>query len=466
MKTEKPAHKKLFGTDGIRGIANIDPMTAEMALKIGRAAAYVFKQDERPHRFLIGKDTRLSGYMIETALVAGICSMGDDALLVGPLPTPGIAYITRSLRADAGIVISASHNPYEYNGIKFFFHNGYKLPDAVEKQIEELVFSGEIDSIRPTAHAVGKAYRIDDAPGRYVEFVKSSLPKGMYFTTLKVVLDCANGATYKVAPAVFRELGADITVIGDEPNGTNINKDCGSLYPEQLIMKVKELKADMGFAFDGDGDRVMAVTGNGDLLDGDHILAMCGIFLKENNLLKSNTIVTTVMANMGLDETLQNSGIELIKTKVGDRYVMESMGDAGAVFGGEQSGHIIFKDYNTTGDGLITALQMARIVVEKKQSLSDLSKVLSKFPQYIQNIKVSKKTPFENFPEILTQKKKVEKMLAGKGRLLLRYSGTEPMIRVMIECKHEINMNEVTRDLVAAIKKNLGGGVNYDEEQK
>jgi len=255
-------------------------MTAETALKLGRAAAYVFKQDERPHRFLIGKDTRLSGYLLENALVAGICSMGDDALLVGPLPTPGIAYITHSLRADAGIVISASHNPYEYNGIKFFFHNGYKLPDSVEKQIEDLVFSGEIDSIRPTADAIGKAYRIDDAPGRYVEFVKSSLPRGMDFGHLKIVLDCANGATYKVAPQVFREMGAELVIISDEPNGMNINKNCGSLYPENVIMKVKELKADLGFAFDGDGDRVMIVAENGELLDGDHVLAICGVYMK------------------------------------------------------------------------------------------------------------------------------------------------------------------------------------------
>lgn len=454
--------KKLFGTDGIRGIANIEPMTAETALKLGRAAAYVFKQDERPHRFLIGKDTRLSGYLLETAMASGICSMGDDVLLVGPLPTPAIAFITRSLRADAGIVISASHNPYEYNGIKFFFHNGYKLPDAVEKKIEDLVFSGEIDSIRPTAQAIGKAFRIDDAAGRYVEFAKSSLPKGMDFGHLRIVIDCANGATYKVAPTVFKELGAELIVIGDEPNGTNINKDCGSLYPENLIMKVRELKADIGFAFDGDGDRVIAVAENGELLDGDHVLAICGVFMKEQGLLQGNTIVTTVMANMGLDEILREHSIEIVKTKVGDRYVMESMGESGANLGGEQSGHIIFKDFNTTGDGLITALQLVRIMVEKKQSISELAKILFKFPQYIQNIKVAKKTPLEGISEIMEKKDRVEKTLGKTGRLLLRYSGTEPMVRIMIESRQELDMHGLTKDLVLAIKKHLNGGESYD----
>ncbi len=446
---------KLFGTDGIRGVANIEPMTAETALKLGRAAAHVFKKDSRPHRFIIGKDTRLSGYLLETALCAGICSMGDEAMLVGPLPTPAIAFITRSLRADAGIVISASHNPYEDNGIKFFSHDGCKLPDSLEEQIEEIVFSNEIDRIRPTAHNIGKAYRIDDAQGRYVEFVKNSLPKGMDFCGLKVVIDCANGATYKVAPHVFRELGAELTVLSGEPNGTNINLNCGSVYPEETSMKVKELKADIGFSFDGDGDRVIAVDENGNILDGDHLLAICAIFLKRNNQLKSNMIVSTVMANMGLDESLKNNGIGIIKTNVGDRYVMEAMNQNNAILGGEQSGHIIFSEYNTTGDGLITALQVVRVMKETGKKLSDLSKVLFKFPQYIQNIRVLKKVPLENFPDIIEERDKVSKILGDNGRILMRFSGTESMIRIMIESKKELKINDLTSRLISTVKKNL-----------
>lgn len=453
--------RKLFGTDGIRGIANSEPMTAETALKLGRAAAHVFKQDARRHRFVIGKDTRLSGYMLENALVAGICSMGDDVMLVGPLPTPAIAFITRSLRADAGIVISASHNPYEYNGIKFFSHTGYKLPDEMEDKIEDLFFSGAIDSIRPTADSIGKAYRIDDAAGRYVEFVKNSLPRGLTFEKLKIVIDCAHGAVYKVAPYVFRELGAELIVIGNEPNGTNINHHCGSLYPENLAMLVKETKSDIGFAFDGDADRVIAVAENGEILDGDHMLAVCALYLKEINP-GMNAVVTTVMSNMGLEETLKQHQIGVISTKVGDRYVIEAMTQQEILLGGESSGHIIFHEFTSTGDGLITALQIARVMVAKQQKLSTLAKVLKKFPQYIQNIRVSEKTPLEEIPEIVKEKNLIAKQLGSSGRIVLRYSGTEPMVRVMIESREELNMKDLTHNLVKALKKHLNGTGDHD----
>jgi phosphoglucosamine mutase len=454
-----PREKRLFGTDGIRGTANIEPMTAETALKLGRAAAYVYRKNDRPHRFVIGKDTRLSGYLFENSLAAGICSMGDDVMLVGPLPTPGIAFITRSLRADAGIVISASHNPYEDNGIKFFSDAGLKLPDPLEARIEQLVFSGEIDSIRPTAHAIGKAFRIDDAAGRYVEFAKNSLPRGMEFAGLKIVIDCANGANYKVAPAAMKELGADLHVLGDKPDGVNINRGCGSLYPEKTVMKVKETGADVGFAFDGDGDRVIAVSEKGEILDGDHLLAVCGIYLKETGRLRADTVVTTVMANMGLDQTLKKHGIATVKTRVGDRYVAEAMHASGALLGGEQSGHIIHTEFNTTGDGLITALQVVRIMIERGRKLSELSRQLFKFPQYIQNIKVSRKPPLDHFPEILEERKKVEAILGEKGRILMRYSGTEPVVRIMIESSREFNIQELTHPLVAALRRNLNGNV-------
>ena len=447
--------KKLFGTDGVRGEANIEPMTAETALKLGRAFSYVFKQEDRPHRFIIGKDTRLSGYLLENALASGICAMGNDVMLVGPLPTPAIAFITRSLRADAGIVISASHNPYQDNGIKFFSHKGTKLSDEIESQIEKLVYSDELSSTKPKADAIGKAFRIDDAAGRYVEFVKNSLPKGMDFTGLKIVIDCANGADYKVAPAVFKELGADLIVIGDKPNGVNINKDCGSLYPEVTAMKIKEHNADIGFAFDGDGDRVIVIAENGDILDGDHILAIAALYLKETKQLEKNTVVTTVMANMGLDKVLIDNDIKLVKTGVGDRKVMESMNKLGSILGGEQSGHIIFKDYNSTGDGLITAVQMVKIMLEKKKKISELASVLPKFPQYIQNIRVKTKTLLSSVKEIIEEKEKVESILGDNGRILMRYSGTEPVIRIMIESMKEFNIHDLTNDLILAVKNNL-----------
>src|SRR5512138_3679650 len=383
--------KKLFGTDGVRGVANVYPMTCEMAIQIGRAAAYMFKNGNRRHRIVIGKDTRLSGYMIENALVAGICSMGVDVLQVGPLPTPGIAYITSSMRADAGVVISASHNPFQDNGIKFFFKDGFKLPDEMELKIEDLIDSGKIDSLRPIATEVGKAYRIDDAVGRYVVFLKSTFPKDMDLSGIKIVLDCANGAAYKVAPAVFEELGAEVITIGVKPTGTNINAGCGSLHPEVMCEAVKEHQADLGIALDGDADRVIFCDEFGNVVDGDQIMAICATEMLRQKRLKKNTLVATVMSNMGLDIALKRAGGKVIKTDVGDRYVVEEMRRGGYNLGGEQSGHMIFLDHNTTGDGTLTALQVLAIMRRTGKPLSELAQVMIPLPQVLVNVRVSEK---------------------------------------------------------------------------
>ena len=367
----EPAARKIFGTDGVRGVANVEPVTAETALKLGRAAAHVFTQlNPREHpeglrpKIVLGKDTRLSGYMLENALVAGITSLGVDVLLIGPLPTPGVAYITRSLRADAGIVLSASHNSYEDNGIKFFRHDGYKLDDEIERQIEQLVFTGEIDSVRPTAGKIGRATRIDDALGRYVEFAKASFPRGLSLEKMRIAVDVANGAGYKSTPCILRELGADLTVAHNEPNGTNINAQCGSTHPEEIQRLVRETGAQIGIANDGDADRVLLCDENGELVDGDEILAIAAIDLLRRGQLAQETLVATVMSNFGLDEALAAEGGKVLRTKVGDRYVIEEMVRRDLNLGGEQSGHMIFRDFTTTGDGIISALQILRIMQE------------------------------------------------------------------------------------------------------
>src|SRR5581483_11340277 len=340
--------RKLFGTDGVRGVANLEPMTSETAMKLGRAAAYVFKRRSGRHQIVIGKDTRLSGYMLESALTSGICSMGVDVLLVGPMPTPAVAFLTRSLRADAGVMISASHNAYQDNGIKFFSNDGFKLPDEIEARIEGLITSNEIEHLRPTADEVGKAFRIDDAEGRYIEFVKRSVPRDLDFQGLKVVVDCANGAAYKVSPKVLRELGATVVVLGGKPDGTNINADCGAVYPGMLQAAVREHGAHIGIAHDGDADRAMFVCEDGVLVDGDHAMAALALDLHERGQLKRRTVVGTVMSNFGLERALGQAGISLIRTPVGDRYLLERMVADGYNFGGEQSGHLIFLDHNTT----------------------------------------------------------------------------------------------------------------------
>ncbi len=449
--------KKLFGTDGVRGVANIEPMTTEMAMQLGRSAAYVFKNGgSRRHRVVIGKDTRLSGYMIENALVAGICSMGVDVLLVGPLPTPGIAFITASMRADAGVVISASHNPYQDNGIKFFSNDGFKLPDEVELKIEDLILNNRLDELRPIADDVGKAYRIDDAKGRYIVFLKNTFPRDLDLQGLRIVLDCAHGAGYKVAPAVLTEFGAEVITLGVEPNGMNINDGCGSLHPEVMARKVREFRADLGIALDGDADRVIFVDENGDEVDGDHIMAICGTEMLKTGELKKKTVVATVMSNMGLDIAMKKAGGKVIRTGVGDRYVVEEMRKGGYNLGGEQSGHMIFLDHNTTGDGILSALQVLAIIQRSGKRLSDLAKVMTSMPQVLVNVRVRKRADLAEIAPIKLAIDEVEAELGETGRVLIRYSGTEPLLRVMIEGADQTRIAELADRLACLVKEHLG----------
>lgn len=448
--------KKLFGTDGVRGVANVYPMTSEMAMQIGRAAAYLFKNGNRRHRIIIGKDTRLSGYMIENALVAGICSMGVDVLQVGPLPTPGIAYITSSMRADAGVVISASHNPFQDNGIKFFFKDGFKLPDQMELKIEKLIFSEKIDSLRPVATEVGKAYRIDDAVGRYVVFLKSTFPKDLDLVGMKIVLDCANGAAYKVAPAVLEELGAEVITIGVKPNGTNINDGCGSLHPEVISEAVKTHRADLGIALDGDADRVIVVDEFGNIVDGDQIMAICATDMIRHKKLRKNTLVATVMSNMGLDIAMRKAGGKVVKTDVGDRYVVEEMRRGGYNLGGEQSGHMIFLDHNTTGDGTLSALQLLAIMRRTGKRLSELADVMIPLPQVLVNVRVSEKRELLEIPAVAALIRDIETKLGLEGRVLIRYSGTEPLLRIMIEGADKYQITGWAKNIAEAVEQAIG----------
>jgi len=446
---------KLFGTDGIRGVANIDPMTTEMAVQIGRGVAYIFKNKDKRHRIVIGKDTRLSGYMLENALVAGICSMGVDVLLVGPLPTPGIAFITSSMRADAGIVISASHNLFQDNGIKIFSGNGFKLPDQLEDKIEELIFSEKIDSLRPTAAEVGKAFRVDDAVGRYVVYLKNSFPKEFSLDGMKIVLDCAHGAAYRVAPAVFEELGAEVIALGVEPNGENINFQCGSLHPQVVMHKVEETGADIGISLDGDADRAIFSDELGNLVDGDRIMAICADDLRKNKRLKKNTLVATVMSNLGLELAMKERGIKVLRTKVGDRYVVEEMARGGYNLGGEQSGHLIFLDYNTTGDGILSALQVLAVMKREGQKLSSLAKIMTTFPQVLLNVPVTQKKDPQQIPELNSLLKKIKAKLADRGRILVRPSGTENLIRVMVEGENEKEIAGYAQEIAASIRQKM-----------
>ncbi|HEX4639607.1 MAG TPA: phosphoglucosamine mutase [Chthoniobacterales bacterium] len=454
---------KIFGTDGVRGVANIEPVTAETALKLGRAAAHVFTQlnprtlpeGARP-KIVLGKDTRLSGYMLENALVAGITSLGVDVLIIGPLPTPGVAYITRSLRADAGIVLSASHNPYEDNGIKFFRHDGYKLDDQIEAQIEDLVFTGKIDNIRPTAGKIGRAARIDDALGRYVEFAKTSFPRKMSLDGMRIAVDVANGAAYKSTPCILRELGADVAIVHNQPNGMNINDGCGSTHPEEIQRAVELSGADIGITHDGDADRVLLCDENGEIVDGDEILAIAALDLLKSGLLREKTLVATVMSNFGLDETIGANGGQVVRAKVGDRYVIEEMLGRNVNLGGEQSGHIIFRDFTTTGDGIISALQILRIMHERGEPLSRLKTCLKKYPQAQRNLVVKSKPPIEDLGEVVKLRDEVERELAGKGRVLLRYSGTESKIRLLIEGQDSDKIDKHANRIADAIQSAIG----------
>ncbi len=447
---------KLFGTDGVRGVANLEPMTSETAMKLGRAAAHLFQRRAGRHQIVIGKDTRLSGYMLESALTSGICSMGVDVLLVGPMPTPAIAFLTRSLRADAGVVISASHNPYQDNGIKFFSSDGFKLPDELEARMEELIVSKEIDHLRPTADAVGKAYRIDDAEGRYIEFVKRSLPREMDFQGMKVVVDCANGAAYKASPKVLRELGATVFVLADEPNGTNINADCGAVHPERLQETVRQQGAHLGIAHDGDADRALFVCEEGHLIDGDHAMAALALDLHAQGRLCRKTVVGTVMSNYGLELALSKAGLNLVRTPVGDRYLLERMLAEGYNLGGEQSGHLIFMDYNTTGDGLISGLQVLGLMKRTGLPLSELARCMTAVPQVLLSIRVKQKRDLAQVPELQRAIQESQAKLNGAGRVLVRYSGTEPLLRIMVEGEPASLIQSVAEDLAGTVRTHLG----------
>jgi len=447
--------RKLFGTDGVRGVANVYPMTAEVALQLGRALAYVIKFGTGRHRIVVGKDTRISGYLLEYATVAGICSMGVDVLLLGPFPTPGIAYITSSMRADAGVVISASHNPYQDNGIKFFSANGFKLPDELEARIEDLMTQPEVEGACPTATEVGQAFRIDDARGRYISFLKSSFPKEMELDGVKIVLDCAHGATYRIAPEIFTELGAEVIPMGVRPNGRNINHKCGATYPETMATLVKRHGADLGIAFDGDGDRVIMVDHRGEIVDGDHILGICALDLLEREKLRRKTVVGTVMSNLGLELALKARGIRLLRTPVGDRYVVEAMLKGGYNLGGEQSGHVVFLNHTTTGDGILTALRLLAVMLRKEKPLAELAAFVQKCPQTLINVMVKERTDLKTLPQARQAIQEAEKRLGAKGRLLVRYSGTEPKLRIMTEGEDEELTHQVAQDLAQGLRTML-----------
>ena len=447
---------KLFGTDGIRGVANIFPMTPEMVLSIGKATAHVFKEKcgkEKP-KFVIGKDTRLSGYMIENALASGIVSVGADVLLVGPMPTPAIAHLTKALNADAGIVLSASHNPAEDNGIKIFSENGHKLSDNVEDEIEKYVLSGKIKTEHIKGDLIGKAHRVDDAKERYIEFAKASV-ESMSMKGLRVILDCANGAAYNTAPHILSELGAEVVVLNDRPDGLNINLDCGALHPEKMMEIVKKEKAHIGIALDGDADRVIVCDEKGRSVDGDHIIAICAINMKEKGTLKKNSVVVTIMTNKGFDIAMAKERIKVVKTKVGDRYVVDEMRKKGYVLGGEQSGHIIFSNYTTTGDGMISALQLLRIMKERGKKLSKLAECMTSLPQVLVNVDVKEKKDISKL-KVNKNIKDAESKLGEKGRVLVRYSGTQNLCRIMIEGENKREIQKIANDIAKTMKKELG----------
>jgi phosphoglucosamine mutase len=449
--------QRLFGTDGIRGIANIEPITSETALRLGRALAYVFKHTAGPHRrILVGKDTRLSGYMLETAIASGICSMGADVLLVGPLPAPAIAFLTQSMRADAGVVISASHNAFGDNGIKFFSREGFKLDDATEARIEDLVFDdGALVSHRAVAADIGKATRIDDAIGRYLVFLKTCVPRRLTFEGLKIVLDCANGAAYKVGPEVLEELGAEVIPLGVEPNGVNINDGCGATHLEAICAAVRRSGAHAGVALDGDGDRAMLIDERGEVFDGDDVMALLGAKMADAWQLKHNTVVGTVMSNFGLETALARHGAKLVRTDVGDPAVVHEMRANSYNLGGEPSGHVIFMDHSTTGDGLITALLVLTRMVEAQKPLSEM-RTMQRVPMILKNITVRARVPFAQMADVDSAIATAQRRLEGVGRLLVRYSGTELLARVMVEGEAPAPIGEIADAIAETIRLHIG----------
>ena len=457
MKTSDTTarQRRLFGTDGIRGIANTEPMTAELALQVGKAVAHIIRSGSHRHKIVVGKDTRLSGYMLENALAAGICSMGVDVLMVGPLSTPGIAFVTQSMRADAGAVISASHNPFQDNCIKFFARDGFKLPDAVELQIEELIFGRGLDSLRASSRDVGRAARIDDAQGRYIVFAKNTFPKELSLDGMKVVVDCANGAAYKVAPLVFEELGAEVIRLNVSPNGTNINEGCGALHPEGMAKAVLHHGARIGIALDGDADRVIVVDEKGETVDGDAIMAICAQHLALQKKLAHNTLVATVMSNMGLDAAMNRLGVTVERTQVGDRYVVEHMRKNGFNFGGEQSGHLIFLDHTTTGDGVIAALELLTVMLRSGKPLSELKTLFEPYPQTLVNVAIARRQELTKLPLVTKAVKLAEKKLGRAGRVLVRFSGTELKARILIEGTDRAANEAMAQDIAEALRKSL-----------
>lgn len=450
--------RQLFGTDGIRGIVNQPPMTVEMAMALGRATAHFFVARNSRHRtgrpkIVLGKDTRLSGYMLENALAAGILSQGADVLLVGPLPTPAIAFLTVSMRADAGLVISASHNPYHDNGIKIFAADGFKLPDEVETELEQLMGTVELDDHRPEPASVGRAVRMDDSVGRYVVYLKNTFPRSLDLSGLNIVLDCANGAAYKAAPALLEELGARVHLIGASPDGFNINRETGSLYPEICAQAVLNQGADLGISLDGDADRIVFIDHKGREVGGDKIMALCAKAMKEDGVLARNTVVATIMSNMGLETALQSLDINLIRTRVGDRYVVEAMRQQGCNFGGEQSGHLIFLDHATTGDGLMAGLQVLAIMKSRGTSLAELAELMTPWPQVNASVRLPGPVNLNEFPQVASQVNKVSQLLGTGGRLLVRPSGTEPVVRIMLEGQDEAQIKTLLDETAEVIAR-------------
>ncbi len=443
---------KLFGTDGVRGVANKE-LTPELAYKLGRAGAYVlaFKSKSKKPLIVIGRDTRISGQMLESALTAGICSVGGDVIRVGVVPTPGVAYLTRELKATAGVVISASHNPVEDNGIKFFSSTGYKLPDAIEEEIEELVLSSEDNMPLPVGIDVGQVKDMNEIVDKYVDFAKSTVDTDL--KGIKVVIDCAHGAAFEVAPRVLKELGAEVIVLNNQPDGTNINEKCGSTHPQDVQEAVLQYGANIGLAHDGDADRLIAVDEKGCLVDGDQIMVACGLYLKEKGLLKNNAVVVTIMSNMGIHLALEKAGIKVYQTKVGDRYVLEKMVEEDCVLGGEQSGHIIFLNHNTTGDGLVSGLQLIQVMAASGKPLSELAAQMEIFPQVLVNARVKNKEAVMTSQAFKEKTKKAENSLQGKGRVLIRPSGTEPVIRVMVEGPDKEVIGELAQELAKTAEK-------------
>ncbi len=451
---------QLFGTDGIRATANNYPMTPDTVLRVGQALGFLLRKNSRgkaqdKKKVVIGKDTRLSGYMVEMALASGLNSMGVNVQLVGPLPTPGIGFLTQNMRADAGIVISASHNPYYDNGIKIFGADGYKISRNLELEIERLVYKEDINSLLPASSGIGRSKRIDDAAGRYIVYVKNTFPLDLTLDGLRVVLDCANGAAYKVGPAILEELGAEVIVIGNQPDGTNVNDECGALFPERMAQTVTKFRADVGISLDGDADRVVMVDHKGHLVNGDRILAICALEMKKQGTLKGNTIVTTHMSNYGLDRVMAQNGVKIVKTNVGDKYVVDELRQHGLSLGGESSGHIIFLDHSTTGDGLIAALKVLSVMKRQNTPLNTLNQVMEEVPQVLRNVKVRIRKPLEEISGYDVLYKQIEKDLQGKGRLFVRYSGTEPLLRILVEGPDSKQISEYADQLAQLLQKEL-----------